>query len=86
MSQDEILQLAARFAQHLLYRDQHDQRTMREVTASADYCNLWELLGAGLDDPDPIPQVPLSEIIAFAQEALGETEYVPTVEEILDRR
>ena len=59
MTQDEILRLGAKFALHLLYRDQHDQRTMSEATASADYGNLWELLAAGLDGPEPHPQVAL---------------------------
>ena len=63
MTQDEILRLGAKFALHLLYRDQHDQRTMSEATASADYGNLWELLAAGLDGPKPHPQVALDEII-----------------------
>ncbi len=63
MTQDEILRLGAKFALHLLYRDQHNQRTMSEATASADYGNLWELLAAGLDGPEPHPQVALDEII-----------------------
>ncbi len=63
MTQDEILRLGAKFVLHLLYRDQHDQRTMSEATASADYGNLWELLAAGLDGPEPHPQVALDEII-----------------------
>ncbi len=47
----------------LLYRDQHEKRTMQEMTATADYGNLWELFAAGLNGPDPHPQVSLNDII-----------------------
>ncbi len=57
LTQDAILRLGAQFALHLLYRDQHDKRTMSEVTATADYGNLWDLLAAGLNGPKPKDRV-----------------------------
>jgi len=91
LTQDEILRLGAHFALHLLYRDQHDKRTMSEVTAAADYGNLWELLAAGLNGPEPHPQVPLDEIIERVTQQLSldaATEHArrKTLDEVWDRR
>jgi hypothetical protein len=86
MTQDEILRLAARFALHLLYKNQHK---MGEFGGSADCCNLWELLTAGLGNVDPHPQVPLNEIIERAQQMLGpevEPQREITLDEVWDRR
>jgi hypothetical protein len=43
---------------------------MQEMTATADYGNLWDLLAAGLNGPEPHPQVPLNEIIERVHEQL----------------
>ena len=72
LSQDALLRLGARYALYLLYRDQHEQRTMQEMTATADYGNLWELFASGLNGPDPHPQVSLNDIIEYVHRQLGE--------------
>ncbi len=63
LSQDALLRLGVRYALYLLYRDQHEKRTMQEMTATAEYGNLWELLSAGLNGPEMNPQVSLNDII-----------------------
>lgn len=73
MTQDETLKLAARFALHLLYTYQH---RMGSFGSSADFCNLGELLQAGLGHVDQHPQVPLEEIIRLAAKQVGE-QYAP---------
>jgi len=67
---EALLRLGAQFALFLLYRDQHEHRTMQEMTATADYGNLWELLAAGLNGPEEHPQVPLNEIIEWVHKQL----------------
>lgn len=73
---DDILKLAARFALHLLYKHQHDMGTFG---GSADCCNLWELLQAGLGHVDHHPQVPLDVVIALVVEQVGGQPDLPTV-------
>jgi len=70
LSKEALLRLGAQFALFLLYRDQHEHRTMQEMTATADYGNLWELLAAGLNGPEEHPQVPLNEIIEWVHKQL----------------
>ena len=65
LSKDALLRLGARYALYLLYRDQHEQRPMAEVVVSADYCNLWDIMDAGLKGPELNPQVSLNEIIEY---------------------
>jgi hypothetical protein len=86
LTQDETLRLAARFALHLLHKNQHDMGTFG---GSADCCNLWELLAAGLGNTDPHPQVPMDEIIERVQQMLGpevQREREITLDEVWDRR
>lgn len=74
MTNLEYLQLGAKFALRLLYRN----RTID--SGSADGCNLWALFQEGLGNHDPNPQVPLADIVARVRGQIGDVPPSPIQE------
>ena len=69
LSHGPLLELGARYALHLLHKHQFDRGAL---THGYQVVNLWDLLVAGLEGPEPYPQVSLAEIIELVWHELGE--------------
>jgi hypothetical protein len=57
----QLLELAARYTRHCLYRWQHH---MGDFSGSPACCNLWDLIQAALGEASKSPQVPFGLVLS----------------------
>lgn len=57
----QLLELAARYTRHCLYRWQHH---LGDFSGSPACCNLWDLIQAALGEARQSPQVPLGLVLS----------------------